>query len=132
VYEAVNAPSDTSDALAAKVQEVYETAQLGYGYMSLATFDDVGLGPTIQIGKINPQVPTQKAIKKLYESTNNGKNILNNIPDHALYVCLPKDYIDRESLVTNSANAKLITWAARSRMGVADGALQMGCTGGGW
>jgi hypothetical protein len=115
--------TNNSDAMAAQVHEAFTEAQLGYAYMSLATFNDLDHGPNIQFGKINPRVPNPKAIKKLYESTHDGQNVMNNVPEHAIYICLPKNYIKPESLSPSSSGAKFVAWAPQALKGDANEAL---------
>jgi hypothetical protein len=106
--------------MAPKVEKAFQSAQLGFAYMSLATFNDFESGPNIKVGMINPRMPSAKALKALYESTNRGSKVINNIADNAIHICLPRSYITPSSLSTNCSEAGFVEWAPQSLMGTAD------------
>ena len=116
----VSAAPHQSDVMAPKVEEAFQKAQLGFAYMSLATFNDLDSGPNIQVGRINPRMPTAKALKALYESTNRGAKVMNNVADKAIHICLPKSYIESTSLTMESSKAGFVQWAPPSLTGKAD------------
>src|SRR5262245_38207292 len=100
-----------------EIEVVLSKAFLGYGLISLATEDDMGRGPELQLRVYNTREATPTGLRNLWVSMHEGRHIINRSEVHAVRIALPAKYVTASQMSTDPLEAGDVVWAAAAKGG---------------
>jgi hypothetical protein len=100
------------------IELVIAEATMGYALISIAYLNDMGRGPQLTMKVYNPREATAAGVKKIWDSMQEGRLVINRSKVHAIEIALPSRYVKPDSLSADPHKAKLVDWSQHAKGGL--------------
>jgi hypothetical protein len=125
----MNIEAPKPDQLAIDINEALNQSMMGYAKICVLDDEDMGEGPKMLERQWNPRPIKTATLAHLRKSLNEGKNLLNMLPENAIYIAVNKDFVDQTSLKQALPQVEFgfVHWTAAAKLGDSTAILANGC-----